>query len=297
MKAIKTIPYFVTAISLITALFWLFMHFEIYKSFYGKRYLRILAKYHDVELLMPIQYYGKDLKPISRQLSTARNIIAKLLNEEQDQLKVIRLAVVDATCGPGCGELNGNRIEITSGRFELMYNNIVANNQLDHLLFYELGRNYWIFGDMMSCDDERLNQVIHTGFAVFIRDLVISKMEGTCATINGMSYEEYMIERDKEYQFYMGQNEIDFLQLVHKTSITKDEIELKATRIFASVLRQLYENYGQDEFIKRFSSNLKDCSRPRECDELFGNLLKATNNAADANLIDLFRDRWKMPMD
>lgn len=297
LKTIKNLSYLAIIISLILVFFWCCKHFEMYHSFYGQRYLRLLSEHHNIKMVLPIKFLGKDLKPVAQQLSSGRNVIAKLLGEEEGQLNVLRFAVVDATCGPGCGELNGNKIEITSGRFELMYNNIVANNQLDHLLFYELGRNYWIFGDKLSCDDENMNKTMHTGFAVFLRDLVISKMEGTCAAINGMSYEDYMIEREKEYQFYMDQNEIDFQQLVNKTSITRDEIELKATRIFASMLQQLYENYGQDDFIKRFSYNLKNCSKPRECNELFGNLLIASNNAANANLIDLFRDRWKMPID
>jgi hypothetical protein len=269
---------------------------RLYTSFFGDNYVRLNSRTNDIELLYPIKYTGKDFKPILDLTKNAMIDYEDLLGIENTNRKQISIAVVDNTCGPGCGELNGNRLEIESGRFDILYENVVEDNHLDHLLFYELGRIYWIFGDKLSCDDEKLNQVIHTGFAIFMRDVIIKKMGKRCASINGIAYQDYLKNKHLEFDYYKKQNEIDFEQLVNLKSVKQDDVEMKATRIFASMLNQLYENYGESSFTNEFSKNIKTCTPPENSTELYTNLFKTSTTSCKSDLRELFTEEWKIPV-
>lgn len=271
-------------------------HLKIYNSFYGENHLMLHKKEHAIELLYPIKYFGDDLNPILEQIIAARNIYEELLNLREKERKLISVAVVENTCGPGCGELNGSRIEIEAERFDILYNNVIKHNQQDHLLFYELGRTYWVFGDRLTCDDEKLNQVVHTGFAIFMRDVIIKKIGKSCAPINGIAFQDYLDNKQLEFNYYKKQTEIDFIRLVHLNSTKQDNIEIKATRIFASMLNQLYVNYGETRFLNEFSKNINDCINPEISSELFSNLLTSSMISSKSDLRELFTQEWKIPI-
>lgn len=116
------------------------------------------------------------------------------------------LAIVPSTCGAGCGRLGQKGIEITEFMFEMIYSEFVINKRHDHLFFYELGRNFWFYGN--GIDKVELEE-IHTGFAVFFRDLLVHELDLTIAPINGVNYLEYFEEKQSRFDDFMAKIEPD----------------------------------------------------------------------------------------
>jgi hypothetical protein len=67
------------------------------------------------------------------------------------------------TCGAGCAYLGFTGIEIMSTYFGVLYNGYVQYGQYDQAPFYELGRNFWFYGDQLTA--EGFGPFV-TGFAI-----------------------------------------------------------------------------------------------------------------------------------
>ena len=82
------------------------------------------------------------------------------------------IAAVDNTGGAGYSWIGSTGIELQTGTFDVLYNNVAANNQYDQVTFYELGRNFWTFGNQLNGNSSGVNigqTSFTTGFAVFMR--------------------------------------------------------------------------------------------------------------------------------
>jgi serralysin len=67
------------------------------------------------------------------------------------------------TCGTGCAYLGFTGIEIMSTYFGVLYAGYVQHGQYDQVPFYELGRNFWFYGDQLAT--EGFGPFV-TGFAI-----------------------------------------------------------------------------------------------------------------------------------
>jgi serralysin len=54
------------------------------------------------------------------------------------------------TCGAGCAYVGFTGIEIMSTYFGVLYDGYVQHGQYDQIPFYELGRNFWFYGDHLA---------------------------------------------------------------------------------------------------------------------------------------------------
>lgn len=64
------------------------------------------------------------------------------------------LAVVESTCGAGCGMVSALGIEIGRGIWEETYENAVQGLGTRGVFEYEMGRNFWTFGSRLETADE-----------------------------------------------------------------------------------------------------------------------------------------------
>jgi hypothetical protein len=60
------------------------------------------------------------------------------------------LAVVEESCGAGCGSVGSTGIEIGQAFWEKTYNNAVAGGETRGVFEYEMGRNFWFFGHLFE---------------------------------------------------------------------------------------------------------------------------------------------------
>jgi len=256
---------------------------QFYNSFFGDDYIRLKTQKDDMELLYPLSYVGSDFEPILDLVIKAKYRYESLLGIDKEDSKDISIAVVDNTCGPGCGELDGNRIEIDAKRFDVLVENIIEKEQADHLLFYELGRIYWSFDKQLSCDNPKLNKVMHTGFAIFMRDQFLKEVELTTANFNGMNYKQYMDVREQEYKVFLEQSEFNFLELVESETKYVEGVALKSTRICASILSELCSNDEKDVAIRLFFKSLEQGQKAKNCEDVMDNLMGALEAASSSS--------------
>jgi len=92
-----------------------------------------------------------------------------------------------ATCGAGCGYLGFTGIELASDYFNILYNGVAQNGQYDQVVFYELGRNFWFYGDELGALDPFV-----TGFAIANRFISMEEIGVEGGPFNGyLPFDEF----------------------------------------------------------------------------------------------------------
>jgi len=215
--------------------------------------------------------------------------------------KPIIAAVPDAglTCGLGCGYIGATGIEVAN-----FYGSdlaVVTKNSkaFPHYYFYEMGRNYYVFGDRHS--------LFITGYAVFMRYVCMDALG--CEDPDART-RKVIEECEERY----AASDIPFL----KAFTTLDGLDEKAPRLknkdnrpihpsdqpvlYAAAMLSLRKQYGGDEWVKRFFAALLKCPevKPTNNDQALRqalNWLVAASVAARKDLSGIFVERWRLPLD
>lgn len=206
-------------------------------------------------------------------------------------------AVPDAsyTCGLGCGFLGATGVEV-GGFYDHDYPLVQKQPKaFPHLYFYEIGRNYFLFGDQIPDSA--------TGFAVFMRYVCMD-------TLGCEDPDQRTREAIEKAESLAAQSDLSFAQLFTNSA----GIGEKAGRIkglspsdqpvmYASVMLKLRRDHGGDAWTKRFFHALAQCPKaPRsgtaESAKVQSlNWLVAASCAAKQDLSGLFVERWRMTLD
>jgi hypothetical protein len=198
------------------------------------------------------------------------------------------------TCGMGCGYSGATGIEVGgfySGDYELVGRRPEA---FPHYYFYEMGRNYYLFGNQMNS--------FGTGFAVFMRYVCMDTLE--CRDPDGRTRES--IEKAESLLKATG---LDFLEAFTMSAGMGEKVNRLNNLnpsdqpvLYASVMLKLRRDYGGDEWVKRFFHSLATCpnagsDNSQESGRAQGlNWLIAASCAAKQDLSELFVDRWRLPL-
>lgn len=174
-----------------------------YPSFQGSQLDLFFQKSDHILLLFPVGNYNTDtLAALLSTYDQAYELATELSGREPDPSPMdgdkLPLAIVPSTCGSGCGRLGRKGIEITEEKFRRIYDQFVKEEKYDHLLFYELGRNFWFY----EPSHNKLKEIdeIRTGFAVFLRDLLLSELNLNVAPLNNKPYLEYMEDKKERWR-------------------------------------------------------------------------------------------------
>lgn len=207
------------------------------------------------------------------------------------------------TCGYGCGYVGLTGIEV-AGFYKSVYGSdldIVKQDKqaFPDYYFYEMGRNYFVFGDRHS--------LFTTGFAVFMRYVCMDALD--CKDPN-LSVRETI----EKCETYFAESELSFLR---GFTNFEDELNEKSHRltdpsgkpvipsdqpvIYAAAMLKLRKDYGGDEWVKRFFSALMKCPEVKPDDKQAAlrqsiNWLVAASIAAKEDLTPVFVGRWRMPL-
>lgn len=205
----------------------------------------------------------------------------------------------DLTCGAGCGYVGASGIELANFYTENYPELKTHPKAMPHYVFYEMGRNYYTFGDRHSC--------FITGFAVFMRYVCMDtlKYEDTDLATRAVI---------ESVEPLLAKSELSFLDLFTNTgSSGEKESRIKdatgrlitpsdqPVRYAAAMLRLRREN-GGDGWVKRFFSELATCTgSPNDTKE--GALsqgwhwMLAASVAAKKDLSPVFVGEWRLPLD
>ncbi len=201
------------------------------------------------------------------------------------------------TCGYGCGYVGATGIEI-SGFYRKDYALVASDRDaFPHYLFYEMGRNYYTFGDRHS--------LFITGYAVFMRYVCMDSLECTDRDPRTRATIEWC-------ESVYAASEVPFLSAFTNLPEGEKRHRLKDAEgrtispsdqpvMYATAMLKLYKDHGGNAWLKRFFRQLQRCPRVKvqDSDDALDQCLNwvvAASAAAGQDLTPVFVDRWRMPM-
>lgn len=204
----------------------------------------------------------------------------------------------DLTCGAGCGFVGAMGIELAMF-YDHNYPELKAHPKaMPHYVFYEMGRNFYTFGDRHSC--------FITGFAVFMRYVCMDALNcedrdaGTRKTIEGV-------------EPLFSKSGLTFLELFTNSPALDEKVDrIKDEKgrgispsdqpvTYASAMLRLRRQNGGDAWLKRFFQELAACpgadlhTREGALTQCWHWLL-CSSVAAKKDLSPVFAGEWKMPL-
>ncbi len=202
------------------------------------------------------------------------------------------------TCGIGCGYLGASGIEV-AGFYRSDYPLVASRrNDFPHYYFYEMGRNYYTFGDRHS--------QFSCGFAVFMRYVC---MDAVVCTDPDRTTRKTIEKAEALY----AESDMSFV----RAFTLRGGLNEKAPRLrrpdgswiqpsdqpvlYASAMLKLRRDYGGDAWVKRFFRELAKCPpvRVKRLDDALRQSLSwfvAASCAAKRDLSPVFVDRWRLPL-
>ncbi len=202
------------------------------------------------------------------------------------------------TCGYGCGYVGATGVEV-AGFYNKDYPLLKSQpDAMPHYYFYEMGRNFYTFGDRHS--------LFVTGFAVFMRYV--------CMDAFGFEDPDLNTRQTIEIaeQLY-AKSDMGFL----KAFTTLDGLDEKAHRLknkegktivpsdqpvlYASAMLKIRRVCGGDKWLKRFFRQLAGCPeiKPKSKDAAVRqslNWLVSASCAANKDMSAIFVDHWRLPL-
>lgn len=168
---------------------------------------------------------------------------------------------------------------------------------LQHYYYYEMGRNYFVFGDR-HC-------LFTTGYVVFMRYVCMDRLG--CKDVDVRTRKT--IERCEEVY---AESNIAFIDAFTNLGLGEKASRLKDGNgrtirtsdqpvMYATAMLKLMRDYGGDKWVKEFYHTLRKCKLARAKSvstaqtQLF-NWLVCSSIAARKNLTPPFADRWTMPL-
>lgn len=202
------------------------------------------------------------------------------------------------TCGVGCGYIGATGIELAKFYQEDYPLILAQTNAYPHYCFYEMGRNFYTFGDRHS--------LFITGYAVFMRYVCMDALG--CADPDGATRK--VIE---ETEALYAKSGMDFLRAFTTLGgLSEKQPRVKRADgnwlqpsdqpvLYASAMLKLRRDCGGDAWVKRFFAELVKCPKIKadNADTALRqslNWLVAASCAARRDLSPMFVDRWRFPI-
>jgi hypothetical protein len=162
--------------------------------------------------------------------------------------------------------------------------------------FYEMGRNYYVFGERHS--------LFTTGFAIAMREICMLEIGAERGGKDDKKFSQDMIQFEELFYKSKKQPQLAFDELGAKKNqklIASDGQPLLFDGLgdfYASAILYLYRNYGGRKWVKGFYHNIMQCpvSPPHirgGMEGQFLNFIVSANLAARRDLSKIFKDRWR----
>ncbi len=205
----------------------------------------------------------------------------------------------DLTCGAGCGYVGATGIELAMFYDQNYPRFKTQPKAMPHYVFYEMGRNYYTFGDRHSC--------FITGFAVFMRYVCMDALQ--CEDYDAPTRQ--VIESVEPLLAPSGLSFLDLFTMAtgvgEKVSRIKDASGRTVSPSdqpvrYASAMLRLRRENGGDVWTKKFFRELAGASQSKPGTKEGAlnqgwNWLLASSVAAQKDLSPVFAGEWKLPIE
>jgi hypothetical protein len=199
------------------------------------------------------------------------------------------IAIVEGTCGAGCGFLGLTGIEIDKNYFDTEYKDIRDKNLYGQILFYELGRNFWFYGNKIEMGSSA------TAFAVFMRDMVYESLKLSPGDFRGRPFYELTNEVEGLLAKYLADPRYNWENTILEGNAPQNSFNLGGESMLTSFLYYLEEKYGEFDFINKLWKEAGNRQDAHDEYKAADNFIIASSIAANQNLVPLFQN-WRWPV-
>ncbi len=209
------------------------------------------------------------------------------------------IAAVDTTGGAGYSWIGNTGIELQTGTFDTLYNGVAANNQYDQVTFYELGRNFWTFGNQLDGTSIGATSFT-TGFAVFMR---FQSMD--YAGVQGAPYGSWTFSQFKQNEINLVSEYVANPSLNFENTLAIGQgvpgSSLGSTDLFASFLFALGDQFGgsyssTNSFDMNFWKQVAQRPTATTDQAAIDNFFLAACYTTQQDLSNLFVSQWRWPI-
>lgn len=206
------------------------------------------------------------------------------------------IASVAKTCGAGCGYLGFTGIELMHSVFNSLCKQVKASGVYDQAVFYELGRNFWFYGEQLEYKLGDDTGAITTGYAVGMRFLAMDTAGAVGAAFGEHSFNKF---RGEILSLVDRLRADPALTWANTLKVGKapggGTISLGGTDLFASIFLRLHRVHGP-EWIRAVWQ--KAALRPKAAttQAAVDNFVVAASQAAAVDLAPIFVGLWKFPV-
>lgn len=189
-----------------------------------------------------------------------------------------------ATCGAGCGYLGFTGIELTSDTFARSYGELGSTGRYDQAPFYELGRNFWFYGDQLGALDPLV-----TGYAIAGRFISMDEAGLPGAPFNGvLPYEEFRRSIVVDLlASYRADPSLDWTDTLAVGRAPDNPYGWGAADLAAGFFYQIYADHGLDGY-RDFFAALATLSPASTQAEAVANFERAAQLGVGRDYAELF---------
>lgn len=218
----------------------------------------------------------------------------RLFKQVENQPVIAAVPAGGFTCGAGCGYVGSTGIELAMFHSDNYPALKTDPESMPHYVYYEMGRNFYTFGDRHSC--------FVTGFAVFMRYI--------CMDAVGCKDVDMPTRRTIEsLEPMFKSSKLDFVELFtnaagtgekgHRIKDTKGRAITPSDQpcTYASAMMRLHRECGGNDWLKRFFAQLVLCAEinpttPEAARTQCWNWMICASVAAKRDLSPIFADEW-----
>ncbi len=207
----------------------------------------------------------------------------------------LTIAEEPETCGAGCGYLGYTGIELTPEAFEELYQKLRVDGRVDQALPYEFGRNFWFYADRLEYAEEHDTGSITTGYAVLMRFWALEAVGCRVARFHDAEGDAFVTAVEGLVDAYEGDRRSTWKRTLRKGRGVDNALGLGATDLFASFLMRARRESAHADFTTRIWRYAGHQPVAKSTEDAVDNLVVAASLAAQRDLSDLFKKRWKFP--
>ncbi len=209
---------------------------------------------------------------------------------------LLPIAEVPSTCGAGCGYLGFTGIELLSPFWYVLYDGVQRRNEFDQVLFYEFGRNFWLFDldtPLAYKAPEDAGSVI-TGYAVFMRFAAMEAVGVKGSPFNSIPFPTWRSEVVRLSDRYERDRSLNLANTLFVGQGVANPIGAGATDLFASFILNLQRSYGPTTFVPRLWQAARSRPAALTTQDAVDNFVVSASIAANRNLRNYFLQqiRW-----
>lgn len=196
------------------------------------------------------------------------------------------------TCGAGCGYLGATGIELAHDTYTLLYSQVHDLGLYDQVPFYELGRNFWFYGDALEYKEG--SQPVTTGYAIAMRFLSMESSGVAGAPFGALPFSDFRDQIESMVDLYTADQALNWSNTLY-TGTSMAWTPWGTTDLFASFVLRLERVHGES-FIAQVWQQADGRPNAVTTQDAVDNFVIAASLAANANLHDLFANTWRWPL-